>query len=114
MPMAYESPDERENEAAIRFLKYVLSPETQTRLATETGQAPSNPRVDNQVIAEEYPVLGNALETAHHAGIQLKTITSVWDSEAINIIGASIEKACENEAEMERMIQNLEYTNTLN
>ena len=106
--VVYDSPDERENEAAIRFLKYILSQEIQTRLAAETGQAPSNPKVDNQVIAEQYPVLGNALETAHRAEIQLKTITSVWSSEAIDIISASIEKACKDPAELEKMIQSLE------
>lgn len=108
--VVYESPDERENEAAIRFLKYILSPEIQTRLATETGQAPSNPKVDNQVIAKEYPALGNALEVSHSAGIQLKTITSVWDSEAIEIISSSIEKASSSELELEKMIDRLEKT----
>lgn len=106
----YESRDERENEAAIRFLKYILSQEIQTRIATETGQAPVNPKVDNQVIAEKYPVLGNALETAHSAGIQLKTITSVWDTEAIEIIESAIEEACISSVELEQMIDDLENT----
>lgn len=108
--VVYDSPDERENEAAIRFLKYMLSRETQTRIAIETGQAPSNPMMDNKVIAEKYPVLGNALETAHHAGIQLKTITSTWNSEAIDMISESLEKACISENELEKMIENLEHT----
>lgn len=108
--VVYDSLNERENEAAIRFLEYILSPEIQTRLATETGQAPSNPKVDNQVIAKEYPVLGNALEIAHSAGIQLKTITSVWNSEAIEVITHSLEKACSSEEELEIMIKNLEKT----
>lgn len=108
--VVYDSPDERENEAAIRFLKYMLSRETQTRIAIETGQAPSNPMMDNKVIAEKYPVLGNALETAHHAGIQLKTITSTWNSEAIDMICESLEKACTSENELEKMIENLELT----
>ena len=104
----YKSRDERENEAAVRFLKYILSQEIQTRIATETGQAPVNPKVDNQVIAEKYPVLGNALETAHSAGIQLKTITSVWDTEAIEIIESAIEEACKSSVELEQMIDDLE------
>ena len=108
--VVYDSPDERENEAAIRFLKYMLSRETQTRIAIEPGQAPSNPMMDNKVIAEKYPVLGNALETAHHAGIQLKTITSTWNSEAIDMISESLEKACTSESELEIMIKNLELT----
>lgn len=112
--VVYESPDERENQAAIRFLKYMLSSEIQTRLATETGQAPSNPNVDNKVIAEKYPVLGNALETAHGAEIQIKTITSVWNSELIDCISASIEEACVDHVELEEMIQELDKINTIN
>lgn len=109
--VVYDSPDERENEAAIRFLKYMLSQEIQTRLAAQTGQAPSNPMVDNQVIAEKYPLLGNALESAHHAEIQLKTITSTWNSEAIDIISESLEKACISERDLEKMIESLERMN---
>lgn len=109
--VVYDSPNERENEAAIRFLKYMLSQEIQTRLAAQTGQAPSNPMVDNQVIAEKYPLLGNALESAHHAEIQLKTITSTWNSEAIDIISESLEKACISERDLEKMIESLERMN---
>ena len=88
----------------------MLSQETQTRIAIETGQAPSNPMMDNKVIAEKYPVLGNALETAQHAGIQLKTITSTWNSETIDMISESLEKACTSESELEIMIKHLELT----
>ena len=103
----YDSANEKENQAAIQFLKYMLSEEVQTQLATETGQAPSNPNVDNGLIIEKYPVLGKALETAHTAEIQIKTITSVWNSEAIDIISADIKRAGENEDELNRMIQKL-------
>ena len=55
-------------------------------------------------------MLGNALETAHSAGIQLKTITSVWDTEAIEIIESAIEEACKSSVELEQMIDDLENT----
>lgn len=105
--VVYDSADEHENEAEIRFLKYMLSEEIQTRLATETGQAPSNPQVDNQVIAKKDQVLGNALETAHGAEIQLRTITSVWNSETIEILSNNIGKASKDSEELERMIEQL-------
>ena len=89
----------------------MLSEDIQTRLATETGQAPSNPNVDNTVIAEKYPALGNALKSAHSSSIQLKTITSVWDSRIIDIIAESIEKACDNSEELAIMIQKIEKLN---
>ena len=106
----YDSPDEMENEAAVRFLKYMLSREIQTEIATKTGQAPSNLQVDNQIIANDYPELGQALETIHSADIQLKSIASVWNSEAIELILESIEKACVSDAELEKLIENLEAT----
>lgn len=106
----YDSPNERENEAAICFLKYMLSQEIQTRIATKTGQAPSNPQVDNQVIAKDYPELGQALKTVHQADIQLNSISSVWSSEAIELISDAIEKACISEEELNKLIEKLENT----
>lgn len=106
--VVYNSANEMENQAAIQFLKYMLSEEVQTQLATETGQAPSNPNVDNGLIIEKYPVLGKALETAHTAQIQIKTITSVWNSEVIDVISMNIKIASENEDELNNMIQKLD------
>lgn len=104
----FDSPDERENEAAIKFLKYMLSDEIQTKLAMETGQAPANPKVDNAVVAEKNPVLGNALKSAHEASVQIKTIASVWDSRVIETISEFIEEACYDAEALEAMIQKLE------
>ena len=104
----FDSYDEKKKEASIRFLKYMLSEEVQLKLALETGQAPSNPNVDLAVIREEYPLLGNALEQAHAADIQIKTITSVWNSGIMETIGADIRRACMEEEALDSLISALD------
>lgn len=103
----YDSEDEAKKEAGIRFLKYMLSEEVQTRLALETGQAPSNPQVSNQVIEEQYPLLGNALIVAHDADIQIKTISSVWDSRIIGLLQKNLYAASRREEDLEKLIRDL-------
>lgn len=106
--VVYDSPDKKQNEASVRFLKYMLGSGVQTRLALETGQAPSNPDVDNQVIAKGYPMLGNALKTAHDAQIQIKTISSVWSNSHLNLIAGHLKAASGNEDELNDLILQLD------
>ncbi len=106
----FDSYDEKKKEASVRFLKYMLSGEVQLKLALETGQAPSNPNVDLAVIREEYPLLGNALEQAHGAVIQIKTITSVWNSGIMETIGADIRRACTEEEALDSLITQLDQS----
>lgn len=82
--------DERKTEACIRFLKYILSKDVQERIALMTNQAPSNPYVDMGHISEENLLLGNALEVAYTADIQIATIYSVWNESQIEDIEAII------------------------
>ena len=78
--------DARKAEASIRFLKYMLSDDVQKKIAVETGQAPSNPNIDKQEIMASSPLLGEAIDTAYRADIQIATIRSVWKDEQINTI----------------------------
>lgn len=73
-------------EACVRFLNYILSEKVQTKIALETGQAPSNPNINRDELILEYPMLGNAVSTAYQADIQIKTITSVWSEDKINLL----------------------------
>lgn len=75
--------DERKAEASIRFLKYMLSEDVQKKIAIETGQAPSNPNIDKEEIMKSSPLLGEAIDTADQADIQIETIWSVWASEEV-------------------------------
>lgn len=78
--------DEKKAEAEIRFLKYMLSDEVQTKIAIETGQAPTNPNIDREQVIQGYPMFGKAIDKAYNAEIQLKTIFSIWPEEKINIV----------------------------
>lgn len=78
--------DEKKAEAEIRFLKYMLSEEVQTRMAIETGQAPANPNINMEPVIQKYPLFGNAIQQAYTADIQLKTIYSVWPESKINVV----------------------------
>ena len=59
--------DEKQKEACIRFLKYMLSERVQSRIWKETGHIPSNPNVDipkisdvNEVCYQSYKELMDA------------------------------------------------------
>lgn len=95
--VVYDNPDPGRREASIEFLKYMLSTKVQNRLAIDTGQAPSNPNVDNAMIREDYPLLGNALEVAHGADLQIKSISSVWDAAAVDFLKVELPQACRTE-----------------
>ena len=64
--------------------------------------------LDLAVIREEDPLLGNALEQAHAADIQIKTITSVWNSGVMETIGADIRRACMEEEALDSLISALD------
>lgn len=56
---------ERQIDACVRFLKYMLSKDVQEQIVTKTHQAPSNPNISDTWIHEQVPVLADAV-----AGLQ--------------------------------------------
>lgn len=78
--------NEKKAEACIRFMKYILSEEVQERIAVMTSQAPSNQKIENELIARENPMLGQSLNEAYSADIQIPTIYSVWNESQIEAI----------------------------
>lgn len=78
--------DERKADACIRFLKYMQSEAVQEKIALWTGQAPSNPNIDKSVLAEESPLLWQALEVTENADIQIETVRSVWDEQYMEML----------------------------
>lgn len=83
--------DPKKIEACVRFLKYMLSSEVQQRIVIETKQAPSNPKVDMQWIKASVPMLGNALEIATQADIQIPTLYSLYDEATLEIVKSKIQ-----------------------
>lgn len=52
---------ERQIDACVRFLKYMLSKDVQEQIVTKTHQAPSNPNISDAWIHEQVPVLADAV-----------------------------------------------------
>lgn len=82
---------ERKAEACIRFLKYMLSKEVQERIVLKTSQAPVNTSISLHDIKNENLLLGESLEIADSADIQISTIYSSWKESQIETIRTMIE-----------------------
>lgn len=80
----HDSGDEKKIKACVQFLKYILSDEVQSRIANETGQAPSNPNVEISGISAQEAVLADALANARLADVQINSITSIWGNAVLD------------------------------
>lgn len=101
--------DIRKEEAAIRFLKYMLSEEVQMKIAIETGQSPSSPKVNREKIIAGYPLFGMADNVVYCADLQIKTIFSVWSNEKRNILNSYMDKAEIAQEDIPTMVQELNH-----
>ena len=68
---------ERQIDACVRFLKYMLSKDVQEQIVTKTHQAPSNPNISDAWIHEQVPVLADAVQVCKQADRQILTLYSV-------------------------------------
>lgn len=68
---------ERQIDACVRFLKYMLSKDVQEQIVTKTHQAPSNPNIPDTWIHEQVPVLADAVQSCKQADLQILTLYSV-------------------------------------
>lgn len=68
---------ERQIDACVRFLKYMLSKDVQEQIVTKTHQAPSNPNIPETWIHEQVPVLADAVQVCKQADRQILTLYSV-------------------------------------
>ena len=68
---------ERQIDACVRFLKYMLSKDVQEQIVTKTHQAPSNPNILDTWIHEQVPVLADAVQSCKQADLQILTLYSV-------------------------------------
>lgn len=97
--------DPRKIEACVRFLKYMLSEEVQKRMVQETKQVPSNPNVSLSWIKETTGLLGQALETAYQADIQIRTLESSGNKILLDAMQNNVERAIKNEITTDELIQ---------
>jgi ABC-type glycerol-3-phosphate transport system substrate-binding protein len=77
---------EKKIDASIRFLKYMLSEEVQSKILIKTKQVPSNPNVDFAQAQKTAPLLVQAIEQANSADIKINTLHTVWNEDVISLI----------------------------
>lgn len=65
-------------EASIRFVRYMLSPEVQTRILQETQQVSANPTVPIQQYAALYPRFFQAVEIVQAADRRIEIPNLLW------------------------------------
>ena len=102
-----KSDDPKKEEACVRFLKYMLSKNVQMKIAVEAGQAPENPGIDKVEITKSLPMLGNALEKAHDADIQIYAMSSLWKSSVVEELKNNIYQATQSQSSYEDLFEKL-------
>ena len=68
---------QKQIDASIRFLKYMLSEDVQKQIVIKTHQAPSNPKISEPWIHEQVPILAEAMQVCQEAYQQILTLYTV-------------------------------------
>ena len=68
---------QKQIDASIRFLKYMLSEDVQKQIVIKTHQAPSNPKISEPWIHEQVPILAEAMQVCQEADQQILTLYTV-------------------------------------
>lgn len=77
-------------QACVRFLKYMVSPEVQERILRETQQFPANPKIEIGSFAEQLPRFCKAVSTAQSADIKIEIPEQLWGNQQIDILKKNI------------------------
>ena len=81
--------DEKRIAASVEFLKYMLSEETAERIMEETGQTPSNPKIDITKQSENIR-MNQAVECVKNAGLIIETPENFWDLGEKQVYGENV------------------------
>lgn len=68
---------QKQIDASIRFLKYMLSEDVQKQIVIKTHQAPSNPKISEPWIHEQVPILAEAMQVCQEVDQQILTLYTV-------------------------------------
>ena len=68
---------EKQIDASMRFLKYMLSEDVQKQIVIKTHQAPSNPKISESWIHEQVPILAEAMQVCQESDQQILTLYTV-------------------------------------
>ena len=82
--------DTKRQEASVRFLKYMLSEEVQTRILLETQQVPANPNINIADYEKEMPRFSQAVATAQQAEIKIEIPEQLWANQQTQVFSEYI------------------------
>lgn len=82
--------DTKRQEASVRFLKYMLSEEVQTRILLETQQVPANPNLSIADYEKEMPRFSQAVATAQQAEIKIEIPEQLWANQQTQVFSEYI------------------------
>ena len=72
---------EKQIDASMRFLKYMLSEDVQKQIVIKTHQAPSNPKISEAWIHEQVPILAEAMQVCQESDLQILTLYTVLSAQ---------------------------------
>ena len=82
---------QKQIDASIRFLKYMLSEDVQKQIVIKTHQAPSNPKILEPWIHEQVPILAEAMQVCQEADQQILTLYTVLSAKKSAQLEQSLE-----------------------
>ena len=82
---------QKQIDASIRFLKYMLSEDVQKQIVIKTHQAPSNPKISEPWIHEQVPILAEAMQVCQDADLQILTLYTVLSAKKSAQLEQSLE-----------------------
>ena len=82
--------DAKRQEASVRFLKYMLSPEVQKRILLETQQVPANPNIHIEDYADRMPRFSQAVSTAQQAEVKIEIPDQLWTNQQLGVFSEHI------------------------
>lgn len=82
---------QKQIDASIRFLKYMLSEDVQKQIVIKTHQAPSNPKISEPWIHEQVPILAEAMQVCQEADQQILTLYTVLSAKKSAQLEQSLE-----------------------
>lgn len=82
---------QKQIDASIRFLKYMLSEDVQKQIVIKTHQAPSNPKISEPWVHEQVPILAEAMQVCQEADQQILTLYTVLSAKKSAQLEQSLE-----------------------
>lgn len=97
-------------QACVKFLKYMVSPQVQERILLETQQFPANPKIQIESFAGQLPRFCNAVSIAQSADIKIQIPEQLWGNHQAMILKKHIIPVLSGELSKQALLDLLEQT----